>query len=358
MNDDLIDQIYEAALFPDLWTGVLEAIESRTGSAASSLIVFSRHAPPRFKTTQVTQESLTAFVESGAWKYNPRQDVAARKVWTGFDYDVDVLPPEVYAEDPVRLALEALGLAWQAATIVPLPSARNATFTFERWQRDGRHEPEAIEMLNGLRPHLARAALIASRLGLERARAAVATLEALGLPAAVLSGSGHVLAVNDLFEAAPDLLPGAHGRLVLREPTADQLLREVIAARPDQVAGCSLPIAGSPDHPAAVLHVLPLRGNANDLMGGSTLVVLVSLGMDRNVPDPGLLHGLFDLTPSEGRLAASLAAGRSLKEAAEDSQVRVSTARSYLEGILRKTGTKQQSQLVALLKGTTTSIVS
>jgi DNA-binding CsgD family transcriptional regulator len=59
---------------------------------------------------------------------------------------------------------------------------------------------------------------------------------------------------------------------------------------------------------------------------------------------------LFALAPREAGLAASLASGRTLKEAAYDNQIQLSTARSYLEAIFRKTGVRQQSQLVALLK--------
>lgn len=351
MQADLIERIYEAALVPDLWTEVLASIERATGSASSSLIVFSQHAPPRFRTTPVTRESLTAFVESGAWRHNPRYEMSSRQGWAGFAYDVDRMSPEVFAEDPVRKALEALGLAWQIATVVPLPAGQDAAFTFERWQGEGRHEAAAIAYLDGLRPHLARAALIAARLGLERARAAVATLEAIGLPAAVLSGSGRVLALNRLLEAAPHLQPAAHGRLVIGQPSADALLREALTSGEDALGACSVPIAGNEDRPPAILHVVPLKGDARDLMGGTTLVVLSSFDMSANIPDQALLHGLFDLTPSEARLAASLAAGHSLKEAADEASLRLSTARSYLETILRKTGTRQQSQLVALLKG-------
>ena len=50
------------------------------------------------------------------------------------------------------------------------------------------------------------------------------------------------------------------------------------------------------------------------------------------------------------RLASSLAKGLSLKGAAQASDIRFSTARSYLESIFRKTGTNQQGQLVALLR--------
>jgi DNA-binding CsgD family transcriptional regulator len=62
------------------------------------------------------------------------------------------------------------------------------------------------------------------------------------------------------------------------------------------------------------------------------------------------LRTVFDLTPKEAGLAASLASGMTLKDAAEDARIRINTARSYLKIIFLKTGTRQQSQLVALLK--------
>ena len=53
-------------------------------------------------------------------------------------------------------------------------------------------ETVAIERLDALRPHIARSAFMAARLQLERARAASATLAALGLPALVLDDKGKV----------------------------------------------------------------------------------------------------------------------------------------------------------------------
>ncbi|TIW77403.1 MAG: helix-turn-helix transcriptional regulator, partial [Mesorhizobium sp.] len=70
------------------------------------------------------------------------------------------------------------------------------------------------------------------------------------------------------------------------------------------------------------------------------------------VPSPTLLAGLFDLTPAEARLASALSQGRTLTEAAASANITVKTGRTYLERIFAKTGTRQQSQLVALLKGT------
>lgn len=72
--------------------------------------------------------------------------------------------------------------------------------------------------------------------------------------------------------------------------------------------------------------------------------------MSAKLPDLTLLKRLFDLTPAEAKLASALASGGTLKDAAAIQEIRLSTARSYLENIFRKTGTRQQSQLVALLK--------
>ncbi|MBC7051945.1 helix-turn-helix transcriptional regulator, partial [Salmonella enterica subsp. enterica serovar Enteritidis] len=58
----------------------------------------------------------------------------------------------------------------------------------------------------------------------------------------------------------------------------------------------------------------------------------------------------FELTPQEARVAAAIAAGQSLKQAAGLIGIRVSTARTHLRRIFGKTGTSQQSQLVALFR--------
>ena len=61
------------------------------------------------------------------------------------------------------------------------------------------------------------------------------------------------------------------------------------------------------------------------------------------------IRDVFALTPREAQLAAALASGHSLGEAAAQRGITISTARSQLAQVFRKTGTVQQSQLVALL---------
>lgn len=63
-------------------------------------------------------------------------------------------------------------------------------------------------------------------------------------------------------------------------------------------------------------------------------------------PQPELIAALFGLTVSESRLAAAMAQGLNLDEAASECGVTKSTARTYLKNIFSKTGATRQAELV------------
>jgi len=66
-------------------------------------------------------------------------------------------------------------------------------------------------------------------------------------------------------------------------------------------------------------------------------------------PSPEILAGLFELTASEARLLSCLVASGRLDQAAEDSNLTMSTARTYLKQIFSKTGTGKQGELIQLV---------
>jgi PAS domain-containing protein len=125
----------------------------------------------------------------------------------GFLREVDIFTKEElrsapYLLDPLyRDVIYPRGLGCAAVTTFVLPTQERVLVSFEREIARGPVEPDALERLNTLRPHIARGALVAARLQLEKARAASATLAALGLPALVLDDKGKVLAANQLIEA-------------------------------------------------------------------------------------------------------------------------------------------------------------
>jgi len=356
MSDDIIDQIYEAAFVPDRWPDVLNRIGERAGSASGAILSIGREAMPRWRATPLVQEALSEFIDTGQWKtcQRPSQLLGARH--PGFLRDEDYLTPEQIESDPARKARAIIRLGGQAGTLVAMPGGEMVGFTFERWIENGSHDPEDIAFLDGMRPHLARAGLMAARLGLERAQTTVATLAAIGFPAAVVSANGRAIAVNHLLETMPATFPpAANGRFAVAQSDADTLLSAAIASvgGGGTSAVQSIPLAGKGGEAAYVIHVVPLHGIARDIFSGATaLVVATTVGLSQSMPGPDLLRGLFDLTPKEAVLAIGLASGQSLKDVAEKAGMQFSTARSHLESIFRKTGSKQQSQLVALLKST------
>ncbi|NYG48064.1 DNA-binding CsgD family transcriptional regulator [Bradyrhizobium sp. IAR9] len=78
-------------------------------------------------------------------------------------------------------------------------------------------------------------------------------------------------------------------------------------------------------------------------------MLILSNLIPRPAPDPALIGQAFDLTPAETRLAALLATGASLANAAEHLRISRETARNPLKPIFSKTGAHRQSELVTLL---------
>ncbi|CAH2406313.1 hypothetical protein MES4922_490039 [Mesorhizobium ventifaucium] len=198
----------------------------------------------------------------------------------------------------------------------------------------------SVDRLDQLRPHFARAGMVSAQLGLEQARATVSALETIGLPAAVMTASGRVLTANGLLEEMTEMfLPTAYGGMAIANASANALFQQAILENRNDFAVRSTPVAANESRPAVVIHLLPLRRAAHDIFAGADILVAATeVRASAVVPSPALLAGLFDLTPSEARLAAALSQGRPLKAAASDLKITVKTGRTYLERIFAKTG--------------------
>ena len=349
----VVDDIYEAAFVPEKWPALLDQVSGMTGSIGGALLATGGRHPPRWAASEVIAPALRAYTSSEAWKENkrPQQVLSIRS--GGFSRDIDLWTPEELERYRISDERSQHGLGWQLGSVIPMSSGETVIFTFDRRFDDGPHDVSMRNAADSLRPHLARAGLLAARLGLERARTMVATLAAIGLPAAVLARSGRVVAANELLQRMTSLFfEAAHGALAVTAPAAHALLQRAIVEYDRRDASVrSIPVPANDDRGAAVIHLLPVRGAAHDLfIGAEILIVATSVGANSASPSLSLLHGLFDLSPAEARLAAALAAGDPLKVIAANQGIQFSTARFYLDAVFRKTGTHQQSQLVALLK--------
>jgi DNA-binding CsgD family transcriptional regulator len=354
MLEDVTDDIYEAAFDPERWPRVIDRISLHSGAESGVMMVFDNIRPIRSLATGRSAELWAKVSEAGRWKQDGRIPFFFGNPLSGFVVADEYFPPEILGDGTLDLA-HSLGLDQQVGTIIPMPTGELVVFILNRLREEGRFGPGLAGELNRLYPHFARSAHLAARLRMERALSAVAALQALGVPAAVLSAKGRVMANNVLLESVSHtLIPLGFGGLGLPSPAANKLLQEAITAAHDDHAAAarSIPVPAEADRPAMIVHVVPLRRSASDIFSGAaTLIAAVTVSASRLVPSLQVLMGLFDLTPAEVKLAAALAGGVSLQEAAAQGGIQKTTARTHLDSIFRKTGTTRQGQLVALLKG-------
>lgn len=177
-------------------------------------------------------------------------------------------------------------------------------------------------------------------------------LQRLAVGLALVDSSMTVIYVNEAALAATRRdrdLTVVDGRLVVRCSRLRAALRA--ALEPDAATGrprsSVVLTAGETDgSPSASITVLPVQGPRPHAL----------LSFARR-PDADRARDLvldaLGLTAAERRLARLLLSGHGLDEAAREANVTTSTARSYLKRIFAKTGTRRQSQLVAMVSALT-----
>lgn len=353
LDTELVASIYEAGAIPERWPDVLHRLALTAGAQAAALVAVSPGNSIRAIPSQRYAEGFQAFAAKAHLYDNPRPR-RSLEIWPGgFVTDLEVCTPEELAVDLIyEDYLRPYGLAHTSGTVIPVPGGDLLTFDVSREPGPGPFTRADMQILDQYRPHLARAALMASRLGLERARAASEAMEAIGLPCASIAADGTVMAANGLFEAlAPRIVFTAHGKAAIADRPANQLFGRALQdiASDSTAVPRSIPLAARDDGPAMIVHVVPIRREAHDVFTASVAMLIVATVTALEMPSTGLLHGLFDLTPAETRIAQALVNGRRLGELASQTGVSVETLRTQLKSVMGKTGTRRQVDLVRLL---------
>jgi DNA-binding CsgD family transcriptional regulator len=164
-----------------------------------------------------------------------------------------------------------------------------------------------------------------------------------------------MLAANTLLgEMVPDLVQDRAARIAFTDVGADALLGAAlarIAADGVDQAVCSIPVRARDGRSPVIFHLVPVRGTAHDIFTHAAAILVATPVVPQEVPSADVVQGLFDLTPSEAKLAALIAAGHPPREASFKLGVSEETARTTLKRVLAKTGLHRQADLVGLLRG-------
>jgi DNA-binding CsgD family transcriptional regulator len=353
-DEALFDAVYEAAAVPELWPSVLDRL-SAIPDGVGGLLFATNANDTRWTASSTLVSVFDKFVRDGGMDRNPRPRRLAAMRYAGFVSDLDVFTRDEIDRDPTYQHFRAIGLGWAAGTMFPMPSGDLLVFSFERAFDRGPIERDVILRFDQLRPHLARAGLLAWRLGLRKARIMAQALETVGLPAAVLRDSGRPVALNPSFERLmPTVVQDRRDRLVLTNSQSDALLSQALDRFRSGIVSkttSSIPLPARDGRPPIVVHLLPVRGAAHDVFAQGTAIMLVTPVDRAKVATAEVLEGLFDLTPAEARVARAIAEGNAITDIAPSLGVAEGTVRTQLKAVLAKTGLHRQAELVALLAG-------
>jgi DNA-binding CsgD family transcriptional regulator len=356
VKTELIDRIYESSFVPELWPGVLDELAGLTGSRGG-LLFSARDRVLKWTSSDNLNDIFRSYVEDGWFPRCPRRVCLFARSMPAFFVEHDFWTADQLDNHPIyRDFFRPHGLGWSAGTGLQMPTGDHIVFSIERDHDRGPIERERVELLNELRSHLARSAFVAARLGLQKAKGANETLTAMGLPALLLSRDGTVIEANRLVEnLSAQVQWRARNRIALTDGAANELLSSALAAldtNPD-VSVRSFPLRDADDRAAMVGHLIPIRRSAHDIFAGSYALLVLTPVTATPGPPVELMRSLFDLTPSEARVARGLAAGETLEEIAANGGVAISTVRSQLRQVLDKTGCTRQAEVVSLLANVT-----
>ncbi|MGJ0504909.1 MAG: helix-turn-helix transcriptional regulator [Methylocystis sp.] len=347
----LIDDIYGAAACPDLWPEVMYDLAQLVDGAGGFVAVGNVNAWLGWRYS-AGMEAAGAFVASEAVT---RTQATARLLAAdraGFVADHEAFSEEEYRADAmVAECLRPAGLHHSTATAIKAPTGDLVVVQLARRVGLPQFSAEDVRRLDALRPHLARAGMLAARWRLERLRAVADALAMIGLPAAILDSQGKVLATNALLQALKSHLAWLpKDRIALVDPLANALLTRAIAEISNSTATS---VRSFPSKPAAespvVVHLIPATGRSRDIFEGGFGVLAFTPVAAPSTPDIALVRGLFDLTAAEARVASGVAEGLTPDQIARRDGTSRETVRYQLKTVFAKTGVSRQSQLASLL---------
>lgn len=184
--------------------------------------------------------------------------------------------------------------------------------------------------------------------------AGLRSYDLLGVGLVVCDPEGHVVgsnsSANSLLKAADGLRLSDAGELCLARGdgpvTPKSLLEAIDRARVDQTDVAIL-VKRSGNKPAVTVIVKGAIPNAR-WSSPFTLLLLIDPSLEQDSRTP-VLQRRYGFSLEESRLANLLAEGLTLDECCDELAISNAKARHQLTGLLQKTGSHRESELIALL---------
>lgn len=354
MSADFIDRMYEASFAPELWPGVLNDLAALTESRGG-LLLSTKAKSLNWTASDSVYGAFDEYLQGGWFRRCGRRVCLLEKAHSQFLTELDYWSEDELQNNEIyRDFFYPRDLGWSAGTGLIMPTGDHIVVSVERAFERGPMEERYIETLNALRPHLARASMIAARMGLQTATTTRDAFSKLNIPVILLDLNGTGVECSDDVETLSGAIVwGANERLVLKDSDANDLLQTALATLDKRSAVQSFAIKDDDGRPTHVAHIVPVSGSAHDIFAKG-YALLVFNPIDSKVRAPlDLLRSLFDLTAAEANVARELGAGVSIEKIAENGGVSINTVRTQVRKIIEKTGSKRMPEVISLISNLT-----
>ena len=365
-DHQLIERIYDSALRPEAWQGVVHRVSEMFGGSPVMLGFFlpgETSFGPRFS-VGLQVEYLDTYLEhllnDLPWSTRTMRHLVDRvaPISEAFS-DVEIERTAFYTE---WLKPQGLAPIWPAGhTLVDESGEPIGGFVVFRAEGQGPFSDEELASISPFIPHFRRALHV--HLALHGARTVQhAVSEALNrLPTGVLllnkkrevvlrnRGADRIVSQDDGFRLDRNgpCATNARENASLQKLIADAM--ETQHRGPLASSGFLSVSRPSGRRPFAVMVTPLLAVPAGGVVSDAVVALFVSDPDAGRVSEAEVLAKLYALTHSEAEMVRLLALGLSLEEAAGKRGVSMNTARSHLKHAFAKTGTSRQGELVRLV---------
>lgn len=358
---DLLARLYADIASEQPWRGFLESLARFMDATFATIIITAgdQGQPATFLTPGSSEEFNAAYT-STLFADDPFTGLPEGRVTSYSQFMAD-LPADAASE--YRARMHESGFDLVLGVDLRFPGRFEARFRISRHNAMPDFTRAERARLQALVPHLRIALDLFARLEFAGAQHGVfhSAAQGLGLAVVVLDKAMRIVSSNPL---ADHILAAGEGIIRRGEQlafTATAHQRTIAALLGAHGQGAGQMSSADGRAPARFRVVRPVHGDivvtARPLdlkalhagAGAGAIALFLARPASEAIADPQSLRDLLGLTPAEARLAAALAEGGTLVDAARRLGIAHNTAKVQLRAVFAKTGVNRQAQLVALL---------
>lgn len=356
-TDALIHSIYEGLLEEDLWASFLHNFRLQLRSNTAMIMVDLPSDTSLDRDVDDSEwhvKTLKNLYYSEYFSLNPidHEKMDYGKIYSIHDFiSYDDFERSDYYNNHLRLS------DIYYAIIAYLGEVAGVRYWLHvaRGKSQGDYSAQERKMMAQLVPHVNRALRLKAALAHAETEKSVYSdaLDTVKLSIVLLDRDSRILNLNERAEALLSNHPAfliSNGCLRLANATEGRNFLSLVEKVMEGANYGVMPVGESFGRPVNLLlrRFAAADGGANP-NSPIAAVLYIKDPSEPHQASANAIAALYGLRPTEARLAAALAGGASIKEAAVDLGMSELTVRTYVKRILQKTGTHRQTDLVQMI---------